>query len=871
MDRISRLIVFCALLTCGSLLAPRAIPAADWYLEGAGSGSPSIASLAGRLAPGDRVFLKRGGRFEGGFRLDLAGTAEKPIYIAAYGEGPRPLVSDLALIEGWEPAGQGVWRAPLPKALPGSTPRGHTPHGYAPRGHTPHGYAPRMLLQDGAALPLARYPNPDAAWSGYLEITGHRGKVSLKGDFPREVDWRGAEVVVRSRRWILDRVKVKSSRGGAISFDEPLSYEPYDGWGFFLQNHPAALDREGEWCVDAATGTILLKTSGDPRRHEYFIPAGDCVADFSKSRHLVIDGIAFRGGNDTVLRLDRVEAVSIIDCEIGPAGTDGLSSQGARKLRIEDSAIVGVQNNAVLVGAVEDCVFRANRIERTALVAGMGRGRDGQYNALAVNGRDIRVEGNLIRDTGYLPVDFRGDDILIADNRIERYAIVKDDAGGIYTWSDGARPSHNLVVRGNLVRDGIGAPDGQRWAGLAVKGIYMDDRSNDILIQDNVLINTGEYGIFIHNARDILIEGNLVAGAGHQLSLAKDAIAPEFPVSNVRVRNNRFVAMGPDQGLVKELNSWASEPLDVSFDGNEWAAPFRGVPLFIRTLKDRPLIEHDPALWAVPGGHDPSGQLLALEREAVLVKRFGPTVFAAYGEGEAVLDRWQYWASEGNGRVTRGPLAAGSLPEAVLAQGRTHVQAKQTLAIAIASVPTQSVRMSFSNASGKDGALLLYNSPLFTVEKGTWLSLSFFARVVPSGKANRAPLSFLLRKGAEPWTQASAEYSLRLSRDWQAYRLLVPVERDEEQARAEFRIAEALVGTAIVEIAGIALKRLDVDLVDPAKHFTVLVNEDLGPLAKARDYRLEAGWRPLFPDPGKEGAGGTISLDPLEGVVLWKE
>ena len=78
-------------------------------------------------------------------------------------------------------------------------------------------------------------------------------------------------------------------------------------------------------------------------------------------------------------------------------------------------------------------------------------------------------------------------------------------------------------------------------------------------------------------------------------------------------------------------------------------------------------------------------------------------------------------------------------------------------------------------------------------------------------------------------------------------------------------------GTAIVEIAGIALKRLDVDLVDPAKHFTVLVNEDLGPLAKARDYRLEAGWRPLFPDPGKEGAGETISLNPLEGVILWRE
>ncbi len=42
--------------------------------------------------PGDSILLKRGDQWDGQIRLQGNGTAEKPIMLGAYGEGPKPLI-----------------------------------------------------------------------------------------------------------------------------------------------------------------------------------------------------------------------------------------------------------------------------------------------------------------------------------------------------------------------------------------------------------------------------------------------------------------------------------------------------------------------------------------------------------------------------------------------------------------------------------------------------------------------------------------------------------------------------------------------------------------------------------------------------------
>jgi hypothetical protein len=55
---------------------------------------------AARFGPGDRLLLRRGSRFRGGLKLKLNGTAEQPIVIEAYGEGPDPFINAAGYLAG---------------------------------------------------------------------------------------------------------------------------------------------------------------------------------------------------------------------------------------------------------------------------------------------------------------------------------------------------------------------------------------------------------------------------------------------------------------------------------------------------------------------------------------------------------------------------------------------------------------------------------------------------------------------------------------------------------------------------------------------------------------------------------------------------
>ena len=53
--------------------------------------------------PGDRILLKRGDQWDGEIRLQGNGTAQKPITLGAYGEGPKPLIHGDNPGALWEP------------------------------------------------------------------------------------------------------------------------------------------------------------------------------------------------------------------------------------------------------------------------------------------------------------------------------------------------------------------------------------------------------------------------------------------------------------------------------------------------------------------------------------------------------------------------------------------------------------------------------------------------------------------------------------------------------------------------------------------------------------------------------------------------
>jgi parallel beta-helix repeat protein len=65
--------------------------------------------------PGDSILLKRGDQWDGQIRLQVHGTAEKPITLGAYGEGPKPLIYGDNQAARWQPVAShnGVFVADL--------------------------------------------------------------------------------------------------------------------------------------------------------------------------------------------------------------------------------------------------------------------------------------------------------------------------------------------------------------------------------------------------------------------------------------------------------------------------------------------------------------------------------------------------------------------------------------------------------------------------------------------------------------------------------------------------------------------------------------------------------------------------------------
>lgn len=84
---------------------------------------------------------------------------------------------------------------------------------------------------------------------------------------------------------------------------------------------------------------------------------------------------------------------------------------------------------------------------------------EGMGNGINLNSSNSVVEYNEIKSTGYQGIHFRGSDVIIKDNFIDSFCIVKDDGGGIY-----ANKSQTVYTRrkifGNIILNGIGMGKG---------------------------------------------------------------------------------------------------------------------------------------------------------------------------------------------------------------------------------------------------------------------------------------------------------------------------------------------------------------------------------------------------------------------------
>ncbi len=496
-----------------------------------------VQSALDSLNPGDQILLQRGSIFDGGLSwVGARGTPDAPITLGAYGDGDNPILSGAETLREWISIGVDRWQASC------ATCEG----------------AVNGLMIDGELQAMARHSNPDQGDDGYLYFDSAASRFSISDDALRgDIDWSGGELVVRSIAWVLDRLPISAHEGDTLVTTDPASYDLTSGYGYFIQNHADALDRDGEWIYDADTQMVTLYWSaGEPSAFDIEVTARDSLLRIEAAHHIEVRDLTLHGADALALYIERCSHVGIVGVSVINGGADGIRVASCDDLNVANSRIAHMLNNGANIDDCQRCTLYGSTIEHIGLLAGMGGSGDGKYLGVRVEGEQTRFERNRIEHIGYIGVIVVGN-VWVQQNVVRHFTQVKIDGGGIYAYR--TQGSH---IIGNLVVDGMGNTAGTPLESPSANGIYIDDNSMDIDVRANIIGWVGAAGIYLHNTRDVRVTDNLVVAAGESALRLSDDDLGTYNLENTLITRNLWVAFDPAAALVVfDSNNNANMPL----------------------------------------------------------------------------------------------------------------------------------------------------------------------------------------------------------------------------------------------------------------------------------------------------------------------
>ncbi len=504
-------------------------------LEGARDAIRALKADGDLTAPVE--VLVRGGtyRLHRSFVLEPqdSGTEQTPITYAAF-PGERPVFSGGRPVAGWRRGEGGLWTAHIAAVAAGAR-------------------YPRQLFVNGRRAIRARIPNV-----GYLQLQGlinpydrsdERNRSAFRfreGDLSG--DWRNPTdiEVVKMFSWSTTRLPVAEidDARNVVRFNGTTGTDPrlfdWAGGRYYVENVFEGLDSPGEWYLDRPTGTLyyMPRPDEDPAKLEAVMPMVERLVEFAGDaeagevvQYITLRGLTFEHASwpmpetgwrerqaQTVIETAAIyargaEHCVLEDVEVRHVGAHGIwFERGCRYNRIERCHVWDVGAGGVYIGAttqvpesshnvVHNChIHHLTEVHGGAIGVWIGRS---SYNELT------RCE---IADTNYSGVsvgwswgyaESTAHHNIIADNHIHHCGHrVLSDMGGIYTL--GVSPGTEL--RHNLIHDIWCYP-----AYSHASGIYLDEGSTGLLVEDNIVYRCTNNGFLLHYGKESIIRNNIFA------------------------------------------------------------------------------------------------------------------------------------------------------------------------------------------------------------------------------------------------------------------------------------------------------------------------------------------------------------------------
>ncbi|MCA9443942.1 MAG: right-handed parallel beta-helix repeat-containing protein [Candidatus Omnitrophica bacterium] len=509
--------------------------------------------------------------------------------------GEKAIISGGLVISGWEETkkdGRRLWVAELPDDF--------------------RAKVFREFYVNGDRAEQARLPEEGLYYfTEVIDVSGEDkwsngslGAKFVEGDIRDFKNLNDVEIVAYTR-WIESRQRIESVDldSNTVTFDRRSTFRledtrKRDRFGrYYLENVWEGLDQPGEWYHDFQKGKIyylprvgekisdsvleipcveqlvrVIGSENEPVRNltfnnlvferaEWTYPEGD--AGSVQAAFETPGAVYFENALESGLEHCVVREVGDYGVEIGKGCSDCFVKASA----VQDLGAGGIKlGHGSTKSTVADCTIeRGSRIYASGV--GVWVGNSGHNAVIHNEVRDFFYTGISVGwSWGYGPSD--AVDNNISFNHIHEIGQgLISDMGGIYTLgiAEGTQLSHNLIHDVSSYSYG-------GW------GIYPDEGSTHILVEDNVVYRTKTGGFHQHYGKENTIRNNIFAFAvEQQLQRSREEDHKSFDFVNNIVYFDQGTLLGStwknDQWFMDKNVYWNPDPSKIDFKGQsleEW-------------------------------------------------------------------------------------------------------------------------------------------------------------------------------------------------------------------------------------------------------------------------------------------------------------